>query len=101
MHYAFALACIANVTSVLLLSTPDPGAPALAADFAAAGFSVCGEGDCAHLVRETLRLAPDVLVCWAPRPTTELLQSVTTLQAQQAVPVLVFTQDSGVGRFLH
>ena len=82
--------------SVLLLSTPDPGAPPLAADFAAAGFRVCGEGDCAYLVRETLRLAPDVLVCWAPRPTTELLQSVATLQAQQPVPVLFFTQDAGV-----
>jgi AmiR/NasT family two-component response regulator len=83
-----------HVTSVLLLSVPDPGAPPLAADFAAAGFTVLGEGDCAHLVRETLRAAPDVLVCWAPRPTTELLQSVTTLQAQQAVPVLVFTHDA-------
>ncbi|HVE52936.1 MAG TPA: type IV pili methyl-accepting chemotaxis transducer N-terminal domain-containing protein [Ramlibacter sp.] len=84
------------MTSVLLLSMPDPGAPALAPDFAAAGFQVCGEGDCAHLVRETLRAAPDVLVCWAPRPTPELLHSVTTLQAQQAVPVLFFTQDAGV-----
>jgi AmiR/NasT family two-component response regulator len=84
------------LTSVLLLSTPDPGAPALADDFVAAGFDVCGSGECAHLVRETLRTAPDVLVCWAPRPTTELLQSLTTLQAQQAVPVVVFTQDAGV-----
>jgi AmiR/NasT family two-component response regulator len=84
------------VTSVLLLSTPDPGAPALAADFAAAGFEVRGEGDCAHLVRETLRAQPDVLVCWAPRPTPELLHSVTTLQAQQPVPVVVFTNDSDV-----
>lgn len=75
---------------------PDPGAPALAADFAAAGFLVLGEGDCAHLVRETLRAAPDVLVCWAPRPTPELLQAVTTLQAQQPVPVLFFTHDAGV-----
>jgi AmiR/NasT family two-component response regulator len=96
LHYAVTLAFLANVTSVLLLSMPDPGAPALAADFSAAGFRVCGEGDCAHLVRETLRSAPDVLVCWAPRPTTELLQAVTTLQAQQPVPVLVFTNDSGV-----
>jgi AmiR/NasT family two-component response regulator len=86
----------AAMTSVLLLSTPDSGAPALASDFAAAGFRVCGEGDCAHLVRETLRAAPDVLVCWAPRPTAELLRSVATLQAQQAVPVLFFTSDSGV-----
>lgn len=84
------------MTSVLLLSTPDAGAPDLAGDFAAAGFQVCGAGDCAHLVRETLRAAPDVLVCWAPRPSMELLQSVTTLQAQQGVPVLVFTQDADV-----
>lgn len=84
-----------GVTSVLLLSAPDPGAPPLASDFAAAGFHVCGEGDCAHLVRETLRASPDVLVCWAPRPTPELLQAVTILQAQQPVPVLLFTQDAG------
>jgi len=81
------------VTTVLLLATPDSGAPPLAAHFTAAGFSVCGEGDCAQLVRDTLRLAPDVLVCWAPRPAPELLQSVATLQAQQPVPVLFFTQD--------
>lgn len=84
------------MTSLLLLKTPDPGAPSLAADFTAAGFSVQGEGDCAHLVRETLRAEPDVLVCWMPRPTSELLQAIATLQAQQAVPVLCFTQDSGV-----
>lgn len=84
------------MTSVLLLQTPDPGAPDLAADFRAAGFTVCGSGDCAHLVRDTLRAAPDVLVCWAPRPSAELLQSVLTLQAQQPVPVLFFTQDTGV-----
>jgi AmiR/NasT family two-component response regulator len=84
------------VTSVLLLQAPDPGAPDLASDFTAAGFQVSGTGDCAHLVRETLRASPDVLVCWAPRPGMELLQSVTTLQAQQEVPVLVFTQDGDV-----
>ena len=84
------------LTSVLILQMPDPGAPALAADFRAAGFDVLGPADCAQLVRETLRAAPDVLVCWAPRPAPELLQSVTTLQAQQAVPVLVFTQDAAV-----
>lgn len=84
------------VISVLLLQTPDPGAPDLAADFTAAGFRVCGQGDCAHLVRDTLRAAPDVLVCWAPRPGMELLQAITNLQAQQPVPVLFFTQDGGV-----
>jgi AmiR/NasT family two-component response regulator len=94
--YASVPAIAAAVTSVLLLKSPDPGAPALAADFTAAGFNVCGQGDCAHLVRETLRAAPDVLVCWAPRPGMELLEAVATLQAQQEVPVLFFTQDGDV-----
>lgn len=93
--------CSAVVTSVLLLHTPDPGAPDLAGDFEVAGFTVRGQGDCAHLVRETLRAAPDVLVCWAPRPPPELLQAIATLQAQQATPVLVFTQDTGVETLQH
>lgn len=84
------------MTSVLLLATPDPGAPTLSIDFAAAGFEVRSEGDCAHLVRETLRAQPDVLVCWAPRPGDELLDAIATLQAQQPVPVLFFTQDTDV-----
>lgn len=85
------------MTSVYLLRTPDPGAPSLAADFAAAGFDVLGEADCAHLVRDVLRAAPDVVVCWAPRPGVALLQSVTVLQAQQAVPLLFFTSDADAG----
>jgi AmiR/NasT family two-component response regulator len=96
LHYALVLASLIAVTTVLLLRTPDAGAPDLLADFTAAGFTVGGQGDCAHLVRETLRAAPDVLVCWAPRPEPDLLQAVATLQAQQPVPVLFFTQDSGV-----
>ncbi|AMO21967.1 type IV pili methyl-accepting chemotaxis transducer N-terminal domain-containing protein [Ramlibacter tataouinensis] len=84
------------MTSVLILSMPDSGAPPLAAEFAAAGFVVCGESDCAHLVREGLRAAPDVLVCWAPRPGAELFDALATLQAQQSLPVLFFTQDASV-----
>ena len=84
------------MTTVLLLATPDSGAPPLAADFTAAGFVVRGEGDCAHLVREALRLQPDVLVCWAPRPDAQLLESIATLQAQQPMPVLFFGEDAGV-----
>lgn len=84
------------VTSVLLLLTADPKAPDVAADLRAAGFSLCGQGDSAHLLRDTLRAAPDVLVLWAPHPDADLLQSLATLQAQQAVPVLCFTQDGSV-----
>lgn len=85
---------MASATSVLLLRTPDPGAPDLAGDFKSAGFAVLGEGDCAHLVRATLQAGPDVLVCWAPHPEPDLLDALATLQAQQPVTVLFFTQDS-------
>lgn len=87
---------LARVTSVLLLQSPAGDRPDLAADFAAAGFDVRGPGDCAHLVREALRAAADVVVCWVPRPEMVLLEAVATLQAQQSTPLLCFTQDSGV-----
>jgi AmiR/NasT family two-component response regulator len=101
MDYSCASSFARTVTSVLLLHTPDPGAPALAADFESAGFSVRGTGNCAHLVRETLRAVPDVLVCWAPRAGRELLDAVATLQAQQPVPVLFFTDDTDVELMRH
>src|SRR6478736_904982 len=57
LHYACGLFSRRAVTTVLLLHNTEPGRPDLAADFQAAGFTVCGQGDCAHLVRETLRAA--------------------------------------------
>ncbi|TWO63374.1 ANTAR domain-containing protein [Caenimonas sedimenti] len=84
--------------SVLLVHNPDPDAPALAADFAAAGFTVLGPAACAHLVREALRQGPNVVVCWEPRPSAALFDALRSLQVQQPLPVLVFTQDSGVER---
>ncbi|TFZ02228.1 ANTAR domain-containing protein [Ramlibacter henchirensis] len=84
------------MTSVLLLLTPDPALPALAADLRSAGFTVVAEGECANLVRDALRAQPDVVLCWQPRPDGAFLEAVRTLQAQQSMPLLVFTQDSGV-----
>lgn len=84
------------LTSVLLIQFADPDAPSLAADLAAAGFDVLGPVSCPDLVREALRGNPDVLVCWDSRPDGTLLQALRTLQAQQPVPVLVFTQDTSV-----
>lgn len=79
---------------VLLLTTGDAGAPDLTNDFAAAGFEVQGPAECAHLVRDALRQAAEVVVCWAPRPEAALLDAIATLQAQQPTPVVVFTQDA-------
>ena len=84
------------MTSVLLIQSPDPGAPALAADLAGAGFELRGMAQCQLLVREALRTSPDVVVCWEPRPGPALFETVRTLQSQQPVPVLVFTQDADV-----
>ena len=84
------------MTSVLLLQTADPGAPDLRADFLSAGFTICGQGDCAHLVREALRAQPDVVVCWAPQASEELLKAVATLQHEQSIPLVVFTRDNDV-----
>ena len=84
------------MTSVLLLQAADPHAPDLKADFTSAGFAVCGQGDCAHLVREALRTQPDVVVCWAPHADDELVRSVATLQREQSMPLLVFTRDHDV-----
>jgi AmiR/NasT family two-component response regulator len=89
-------ACLHDVTSVLLVLGSDPDAPPLAADFAAAGFAVQGPVGCAHLVREALRESPDVVACWEPRPGEELMSALRTLQVQQPLPVLVFTQDASV-----
>lgn len=86
----------AALTSVLLIQTPAPDAPALAADFGAAGFEVKGPVPCAHLVREALREGPDVVACWEPRPGAELFAALQALQAQQPMPVVVFTQDASV-----
>ncbi len=88
----------AVVTSVLLIQSPDPGAPAIAADLAACGFVLQASAVCADLVREALRGSPDVVVCWEPRPDAVLLDAVRVLQAQQPVPVVVFTQDASVER---
>lgn len=86
------------MTTVLLVQSPDPEAPPLADDLAAAGFTVLGSADSAGLVREALRASPDLVLCWEPRPGAPLLDAVRTLQAQQPVAVLAFTHDAGVER---
>lgn len=84
------------MTSVLLLQTPDPAAPDLAADLQACGFALAGQGDCANMVRDALRTQPDVVLCWQPRPDEAFLSALATLRAQQPFTVLVFTADAGV-----
>lgn len=84
------------MTSVLVAQDPAPGSPVLADDLAAAGFHVLGATGCDNLVRDTLRQNPDVLVCWQPRPVETFFTALTTLQANAALPVVVFTSEPEV-----
>jgi len=84
------------VTTVLLIQAAEGQAPSLAADFAGAGFTVHGPAVCADMVRDALRSDPDVVVCWQPRADASLLDALRTLQAQRALPVIVFTHDTDV-----
>jgi AmiR/NasT family two-component response regulator len=94
MVYAFAPSEGPRVTSLLLLHTPDPAVPPLLDDARRAGFEVAGQGECANLVRDALRLQPDAVLCWISRPDDAFLQAIATLQAQQRMPLLVFTDDA-------
>jgi AmiR/NasT family two-component response regulator len=85
-----------RVTTVLLIQASEGQAPSLAEDFTAAGFAVRGPCARADMVREALRGDPDVVVCWQPRADTRLIDALRTLQAQRALPVIVFTQDVDV-----
>jgi AmiR/NasT family two-component response regulator len=92
-----ALANSADVTSALVLCTPAPEAPALAADLAAAGVAVqlALVGD--SLAAQVARAAPDLLVCWDPQPAQApagLLDALAQVQAVCPLPVLLFTSDA-------
>jgi len=92
--YARAPSKATRVTSLLLLHTADAGVPQLADDARRAGFEVLGVGECANLVRDALRLQADAVLCWVPRPDDAFLEAIATLQAQQRIPLLVFTDDA-------
>jgi AmiR/NasT family two-component response regulator len=94
LHYAHPASKAPRVTSLLLLHSAEPGTPPLADDARRAGFEVRGVGECANLVREALRLQADAVLCWMPRPDDAFLQAIATLQAQQRIPLLVFTDDA-------
>ncbi len=55
----------------------------------ACGVSVAGQADCGNLVREAVRLAPEVIVALVPVIDAPLLASLGLLQQGQARPVLL------------
>ena len=85
--------------SVLLVETRE-SAPtastvgaAVADGLVAAGFHVLARVQSPNVVHETVRVAPDVVVCVAPAPDDALFETLANLQASAALPVLVITED--------
>jgi AmiR/NasT family two-component response regulator len=77
----------------VLLAAPAaaPDLPPLAEDLAAAGLRLVGRTTCDQLVREAVRLAPNLVVCWEPRPMPAFFRALAQLQDTAPLPVLVFT----------
>lgn len=74
----------------------DAGAASLADDLRAAGLQPLVPTPCSMMVRDALRLSPDVVVCWEPRPGPALTAALEALMAIQPLPVVVFTHDGSV-----
>jgi len=86
------------VISALLASSDAAGAAALSADLAAVGIHVLGACGCDALVREAVRQAPDVVVCWEPTPGDALWRATETLAQTAALPVALFTLDADAAK---
>ena len=79
--------------TVVTCTDGSAGAPALQTDLEAAGLEVVGTAQCGTLVRDAIRSAPDVVVCFDAHPGDALFEATLGLQASGARPVVVFTTD--------
>lgn len=82
-----------DVINILAIAPAPPDAPTLVPDLESNGLLVCCRTQCANLVREAVRHAPDLVVVWEPHPGEDLFEAVRLLEASMPVPVLVFTSD--------
>jgi two-component system, response regulator PdtaR len=87
-----------RVISALVVSSDPAGAAALSADLSGVGIHTLGAVGCDALVREAVRQAPDVVVCWEPTPADALFRAIETLAATTPQPVVLFTLDADVAR---
>lgn len=82
--------------SVLVLEGASPGAPDLAADLTAVGIHVLGAVQRSNLVREAIRLAPDLVVGHALSPDDALFEACALLASTAPCAVAIFTGDPDV-----
>jgi AmiR/NasT family two-component response regulator len=84
--------------TALLCRTPAPDAPDLEADLRAAGIHVLGAATATELVREAMRLRPDVVVCHETLASEALMRAIADVQAQSPCALVVFTSDPDAQR---
>jgi AmiR/NasT family two-component response regulator len=78
----------------LLISAPeDAQAHALAEQLRAEGWQVAGHAACRNLVREAVRLAPEMVVVQAEAMDVASLESLLLMQAAHEAPVLLFCEQ--------
>ncbi|MDP3655300.1 MAG: type IV pili methyl-accepting chemotaxis transducer N-terminal domain-containing protein [Rhodoferax sp.] len=82
------------MTSALVFLNGSGSALPLVEDLKAAGIEVVGSADTvAQLLSQTLRHAPDVVVCDAPHPGDALFHATQAIGQTSPRPVIVFTSD--------
>jgi two-component system, response regulator PdtaR len=84
--------------SVLVVESVSPGGPDLAADLVAVGIHVLGACGRDNLVREAIRLAPDVIVCHELSVDDALFDACALLASTAPHAVVVFTHDPEVAK---
>ena len=81
------------MTKVLVVAPPPPQVPDLVSDLVAQGFAVEGRCEGSDMVREAIRLSPDVLVLWEPHTGPALFENAQVLCTAAPMATLVFTAD--------
>lgn len=79
--------------SALVLDSSSPRPPDLAADLATVGIHVLGAATRSNLVREAIRLAPDLIVGHALSPDDALFEACALLASTAPCAVTIFTSD--------
>lgn len=79
--------------SALVLDSSSPHPPDLAADLATVGIHVLGAATRSNLVREAIRLAPDLIVGHALSPDDALFEACALLVSTAPCAVTIFTSD--------
>ncbi|CAN5486787.1 hypothetical protein BH11PSE9_BH11PSE9_25360 [soil metagenome] len=79
--------------TAIVIDSQSPGIPDFAADLASVGIHVLGAVPRSNLVREVIRLQPELVLCHEVMPDDALFDACATLTSTEPRPVIVFTHD--------